>query len=54
LPPEGGRQLAFIETIEPNPQVAAFTFLHHTANEHFPGCPCPGFHHLVKASPFAE
>ena len=43
-----------IETIEPNPQIATMTFLHHTANEHFPGCPCPSFHHLVKNSPFAE
>ena len=43
-----------IETIEPNPQIAALTFLHHTANEHFPGCPCPSFHHLAKNSPFAD
>ncbi len=43
-----------IETITPVPQVAMFTFLHATANEHFPGCPCPSFHHLVTNSPFAE
>jgi hypothetical protein len=43
-----------IETIAPNPSVATMTFLHHSANEHFPGSPCPSFHHLAKNSPFAE
>ena len=43
-----------VETLAKAPQSATLTWLSETANEHVPGCQCPSFASLLKASPFDE
>jgi len=43
-----------VETLAKAPQSATLTWLSETANEHVPGCQCPSFASLLKASPFEE
>jgi hypothetical protein len=43
-----------VETLKQAPQSATLTWMSDVANTHVPGCHCPSFEHLMKASGFPE